>query len=183
MPGLAGINRTGQRIVPTRHHGVGRAMFREALGVATVMNRFSRQVKQLLRLSDLELREVLQWVESVGGEGKGRHHRRSERVRLTIRRALLQVERADRPGIAAFIVAPIDLSDTGIGFLHGSFLYPGTRCAVSLKADDGTLLTAAGKVVRCRMVKGHVHDVGVRFELRQRIGSFVTPEEAQRDAA
>jgi hypothetical protein len=147
------------------------------------MSRFSRQVKQLLRLNDGELREVLQWVESAGGEGKGRHYRRSERLRLTIRRALLQVERADRPGILAFIVAPIDLSDSGIGFLHGSFLYPGTRCAISLRADDGTLLTAAGLVVRCRMVTGHVHDVGVRFEAQQRIESFVQRSEAQRDAA
>jgi hypothetical protein len=136
-----------------------------------------------LRLTDVELREVLRWVDSAGGEGKGRHHRRSERVRLTIRRALLQVERSDRPGISAFIVAPIDLSDTGIGFLHGSFLYPGTRCAISLKADDGTLLTAAGKVVRCRMVRGHVHDVGVRFEIPQKIESFATPITAHRDAA
>jgi hypothetical protein len=147
------------------------------------MSRFSRQVKQLLRLDDGELREVLQWVESAGGEGKGRHYRRSERVPLTIRRALLQVERTDRPGVAAFIVAPIDLSDTGIGFLHGSFLYPGTRCAVSLKAEDGTLLTAAGKIVRCRMITGHVHDVGVRFETPQHISAFVGAARFQRDAA
>jgi hypothetical protein len=147
------------------------------------MSRFSRQVKHLLRLTDDELRDVLRWVESVGGEGKGRQHRRSERIRLAIRRALLQVERLDRPGLLAFFVAPIDLSDTGIGFLHGSFLYPGTRCAVSLKAEDGTLLTAAGKVARCRMVRGHVHDVGVRFEARQKIESFVKPVEARREAA
>ncbi len=60
-------------------------------------------------------------------------------------------------------VVPRDISASGIGFLHGGFVYPGTQCEVKLPTVDGESTLVAGKVVRCVLIRSNVHDVGVEF--------------------
>lgn len=65
---------------------------------------------------------------------------------------------------ALFRVAPTNLSTCGVGFLHGAFVYPGTRCDVMLTNLNGQPELIRGVVARCELAKGRVHTVGVRFD-------------------
>ncbi len=57
----------------------------------------------------------------------------------------------------------LDLSASGMGFIHGCFLYPTTPVRVTLTALDGEKISVDGQVVHCEHVEGRFHEVGVRF--------------------
>lgn len=60
-----------------------------------------------------------------------------------------------------------NLSAGGIGILHSSYVHAGTPCTVHIPLPTGTnsdSLPVRGKVVRCRHVRGTVHEVGIRFD-------------------
>jgi hypothetical protein len=62
-----------------------------------------------------------------------------------------------------FLVRPHNLSRSGIAFLHGQFLYPGTPVQLKLRSTTGWTYEMTGEVVYCRVARGMVHEVGLRF--------------------
>lgn len=56
-----------------------------------------------------------------------------------------------------------DLSASGMGFIHGCYLYPSTAVRVTLTALDGEKTSVEGQVVRCEHVEGRFHEVGIKF--------------------
>jgi len=72
----------------------------------------------------------------------------------------------DHPGGSrqALIVATRDLSRRGIGVLHSSFVYEGTRCEVSFRTGDGEPVRVHGRVTRCALLTGRVHEIGIQFD-------------------
>lgn len=97
------------------------------------------------------------------------------------------VIRIGQPGgtSATYIVRPRNLSRTGMGFLHGSFCYPGSVCEVAIPTCDSDRAALSGKIVRCRHVRANVHEVGMQFDHPIELSRFVRPgiltdgEEAQ----
>jgi hypothetical protein len=63
-----------------------------------------------------------------------------------------------------YLVRPRNLSRSGLGFLHGNFIYTGTRCVVMLMTHDGAAVPCTARVVRCRHIQGKVHGVGIKFD-------------------
>ena len=123
-----------------------------------------------LRLSDEEQRFILDELDRVIRAPPRRKLRQDLRYRYVVREGLLvEVEGAT----SRFIVRPRNLSAGGSSFLHGTFLYPGAACVVSLRATDGRSVHVAGRIVRCRCVHGRVHEIGVRFQERIDVGQFV----------
>ena len=66
--------------------------------------------------------------------------------------------------MVSYRVMPRDLSELGLGFLHGNFLYPGSSCRLDLRGKDGTTQPICAKVVRCDHITGRIHDVGIAFD-------------------
>ena len=66
-----------------------------------------------------------------------------------------------------------NLSCGGMSLLHSSYVHVGTPCMVMLPRPDGTAANVAGKIVRCRHVKGTVHEIGVAFRTAISIGEFI----------
>ncbi len=62
-----------------------------------------------------------------------------------------------------YAVSARNLSCSGFGFLHGNFVYPDTRCVVSLEKRDGQRANIPGKVAWCRLHRANVHEIGVQF--------------------
>ncbi|MEL7472040.1 MAG: PilZ domain-containing protein [Planctomycetota bacterium] len=60
-------------------------------------------------------------------------------------------------------LAARNLSAGGIALLHNGFVHTDTRVTIALALRDGTVMTVAGKVVRCSHVGGVVHELGVKF--------------------
>ncbi len=126
-----------------------------------------------LRLSAAEEIEILADLDRETTKRNGRDRRHQSRVPYQ-RRAGLMVQ-MHHPGgtIATYLVRVRDLSSGGIGFLHGSFVYSGTRCAVSLLANDRRTFRVDGTVVRCSHVRKHIHQIGLHFDAPIRLREFV----------
>jgi hypothetical protein len=73
--------------------------------------------------------------------------------------------RVQHPGgtIVPYRVTPRELSELGMGFLHGNFLYPGSTCRFDLRRRDGESVAVMARIVRCDHITGRVHDIGIEF--------------------
>ncbi len=79
-----------------------------------------------------------------------------------------------------FIMVPRNISETGIGLLHGQFIYPQTVCTIHHKTLGGKLAGVKGRVVYCRHVLGRVHEVGVQFDEPVDLGTILPGETLSR---
>jgi len=117
-----------------------------------------------LRISPHEELELLRELSHPDADLVGVDERRREARRDYLTQAGLIVQ-IRHPGgsIANYLVRTRNLSTEGIGFVHGSFIYNGTPCIVALKGINGKILAVEGRVVRCRHIRRHFHDIGVKF--------------------
>ncbi len=117
-----------------------------------------------LRISDSEVRKLLTALDAAGESATPSDSRNNQRVNYRCREGL--VVRIHHPGgsVANFLVRPRNLSRTGLGFLHGSFVYTQTPCSITLPAIEGPAIRIEGHVVRCCHVKSNVHEIGLRFD-------------------
>jgi two-component system response regulator FixJ len=60
-------------------------------------------------------------------------------------------------------LAARNLSSAGMSVLHSAYIHVGTACIVHLGHSDGSTRPVPGKIVRCRHVRGLVHEVGIKF--------------------
>jgi predicted Zn-dependent protease len=88
--------------------------------------------------------------------------RSHERIPYRGRHGILYTTQTQRD--VAFIVPTRNISRGGLSFLHGQTMHAGQACSVSLMTNDGNWITIEGVVVRCRHVRGVIHEIGVRFK-------------------
>lgn len=126
-------------------------------------NNFKTNGLDTLRLSDKQWANVMSEIEAATPTYDGGERRRDSRRRY--KKHLRVIVRVEHPGGSnmTFAVRSRDISAMGVGFLHGSFLYPGTPCSVVLPALDGRMFSVKGTIVRCRLLQGKLHEVGVEF--------------------
>lgn len=72
-----------------------------------------------------------------------------------------------------YLVRPRNLSTSGMGFLHGAFCYSGTPCHLTLHDAQQKRRRLKGRVVRCQLIEGLIHEVGVQFDEPIEIEQFV----------
>jgi len=63
-----------------------------------------------------------------------------------------------------FLTCSRNLSATGLCVIHGGFVYDQTACTVTLSTLTGDLVSVRGRVVRCRLVRGALHELGISFD-------------------
>jgi CheY-like chemotaxis protein len=126
-----------------------------------------------VRLSQEEREALLTRLDSTPVSAAARERRSQERV--PYRRASRLLVQMHHPGGTeqSFLVSARNLSCGGIAFLHGSFVYDGTTCILALITTDHHLLQVEGRVVRCRHVTRHLHDIGVKFDGSIDLDQFV----------
>ena len=85
--------------------------------------------------------------------------------------------RIEHPGgsEAEMRMACRNLSKSGAGLLHNSFVYNGTRCTLTLPHPQNGDIQVNGEVVRCQHRGGTLHEIGVRFDREIDLRSFVRP--------
>ena len=114
-----------------------------------------------LRIGEAEQHRILGELEAGQRPAGGPEMRISTRYRYTVRGGVvLTVEGA----YTSYLVRPRNLSSGGISFLHGGFVYPGCHSSVALTTRRGERVMATGHIVRCRCVRGRVHEVGMAFD-------------------
>lgn len=77
-----------------------------------------------------------------------------------------------------YLADPMDLSNTGLGLMHGNYVHQGTPCEVSLRTCDGEFLRVSGRVARCDCFCAPVHILGVHFDTRIEVQDFICAEAA-----
>ncbi len=136
----------------------------------------NNQCLDALRLSETEQQRILEQLDASRRPPGGPEQRANARYRYSVKGGLvLTVDGA----YTSFVVRPRNISSGGMSVLHGSFLYPGARCAIALRTRTGERLLAPGLIVRCRCIRGRVHEVGLAFERPIPVGQFVELETAQ----
>lgn len=127
----------------------------------------------LLRLSGSELNAIQRRLKVMGPEGRGESYRDSARHSYRKNRILVQLQGMHDLSATTYLMKPYDISHTGISLLHGTFVYPDTPCLITLLTLDGETVQVRGTVVRCRLVSGRVHELGVRFSESMNVDCFV----------
>ncbi len=102
--------------------------------------------------------------ERLDAPGSSTSHKRQS-SRLEFRQPSIGVDIIQPGGGQTHInVACRNLSRTGLGFLHSSYVHVGTRVVLTLAHKSSASVRVPAKVMRCRHVAGNVHDVGVMFD-------------------
>jgi hypothetical protein len=87
--------------------------------------------------------------------------RRHERLVYRGRQVILYTRQTERD--VAFIVPTRNISPGGVSFLQGQKMHVDQPCSVDLPTRDGNWLTVEAAVVRCRHVRGMIHEIGLKF--------------------
>ncbi len=113
-----------------------------------------------VRVDKALLRRILDALDN-SGAGFELNKRRHERLAYRGRQVILYTKQTERD--VAFIVPTRNISRGGMSFLHGQMMHIGQQCVVDLAANDGNWLTVEGTVVRCRHIRGMIHEIGLKF--------------------
>ncbi len=123
-----------------------------------------------LWISDQQWITILEHIEqtSMDYEGLERRESGSDRHNRSFR-CLLRLEASgDKPGI--YLVRTRNISDGGIGFLHGLPIPTHTRCTVAMQADNGQGMIVSGRVAWCRQIsleddtQPPAYEIGIQFD-------------------
>lgn len=138
-----------------------------------------------MRLSPAERQAIVELLNNRTNNEEGRKKRRSDRYPYLVPEGLAIELRQQQAKLGDFLISPRNISTSGIAFLHGAFVYQGSRCVIDLKARDGRIQPVTGNVVRCRSVRGRIHEIAVQFDEPIRVDEFADtqlPQELPEDA-
>lgn len=138
----------------------------------------SRQRPNSLGIHQKQLESLLDRVDNARDEEQAPKRRRF--VRWPFRHETLLL-RISHPGgsIAAVKVACRNLSHGGMSILHSSFVYPGSRCAITVPHPTRGDLSVTGEVVRCNHIHRMIHEIGIKFDELIDVREFIPAD--QRD--
>lgn len=114
-----------------------------------------------VRLDDAEVEEILNKLDA-DRAGTDADKRGDARYQYRVKRCVVHLQ-AQGGGTTAYLVPTRNISATGLGFLHGSFVYPGAKCLIQLTTMHGTWHNVPATIIRCNYITGRIHEVGVRF--------------------
>lgn len=132
------------------------------------------QPQETLRLTPQQMKSIFEALDrEEAGKTLGKEQRKNARRSFAgLASVPMEVHEPGAP-VARFLVIPHNLSSGGISVLHGVFVRPGTRCAVTLAAAHCGAMRMEGVVVRCRLITGRVHELGIKFETQRPAGANV----------
>ncbi|MEM6505831.1 MAG: response regulator [Planctomycetota bacterium] len=126
---------------------------------------------QTLHLNDRDKAKLL-WA--IDQASTGEHDEQREvRVSCTNNEAVLTLK-TDGGGETRLSVLARNLSRKGVALVHGRYIYPKSRCEVSLQALNSAWHSVLGTVQHVRHVQGTIHELGVHFDEPIDLSDFVT---------
>lgn len=94
-------------------------------------------------------------------------------TRLQFRNPSLQLNIIHPGGSTAHLrVVCRNISRSGIGVLHNSFMHANTRCTVHIPTNNGAIERLEGTIVRCSHITGRIHELGMLFDEPIRIEKY-----------
>ena len=77
-----------------------------------------------------------------------------------------------------FQVRAYDLSASGLGFLHGAYIYSDTPAEIYMEHRTDGIVRLSAKIMVCTHVKKRIHRVGAKFEQPIELGDYVLSDAA-----
>jgi chemotaxis family two-component system response regulator PixH len=117
-----------------------------------------------LRLGGSELTKL---VGDINGSAAGEQSFKRSHFRWPFQQSAIRMEVRHPSGAqSTLLYACRNISSGGISLLHSAYMHVGTRVIVHVPKPGGNtgLIAAPGQVVRCRHVRGSVHEIGVKFD-------------------
>ena len=98
---------------------------------------------------------------------------RNRTPRVSYRRNLAATIEHPGGGSMKISVWSRNLSVSGIALVGDLFILPGSRCSLALISCEAEQVLVQGRVVHCHLVKGRVHEMGVKFDQAINLASFI----------
>ncbi|MEM7577113.1 MAG: response regulator [Planctomycetota bacterium] len=140
------------------------------------MSEFStnnRQPVSTLRIKPHEQEKIVKLLNAEQDANERKSRRKSDRqpipdgVGVTVR--------ITQPGGTSghYLVRGLNLSQHGIGFIHGGYVHGGSKAVVTLVTEDNERFSINGLIKRCEYVTNGVHFIGVAFDTPFDIDGFL----------
>jgi HPt (histidine-containing phosphotransfer) domain-containing protein len=78
-------------------------------------------------------------------------------------------------GIVKLQVATRNIAPGGMSFLCSTFIHAGSSCLARLLTPHEEEICIEGEVVHCHLVRGRIHEVGIRFKSPIETRGFIVP--------
>lgn len=130
-----------------------------------------KSVVDTLKLPESQLETLLSDLERATREPFANSQRGSRRWSMSLQRVVVtfQSERGEHHHVCV----PRNISTDGAAVLHGGFVYVSTPCRIAMRDLKGRAVSLPGRVVRCRLVRGTMHDIGIEFDSRINPREFI----------
>ena len=115
---------------------------------------------ETIQLDEREKRKLIEALK----QPKPAHEGARRGIRVPYNSSFVTVSITNPGGnVVKYSVIPRNLSRQGIAFLHGRFIYPDSKCSITLQTLDDENMTMDGVIVRCNHLAGMIHEVAAVF--------------------
>ncbi len=90
--------------------------------------------------------------------------RAARRIRVTGGMWIPAELREPNAGVVRLRVYPVNLSMKGACVIADRFVHTGVVCVITLQVAEGEAVAVQGKIVRCEMLQGRAHELGIEFD-------------------
>ncbi len=126
---------------------------------------------ETIRLSARDKQKLVEYIEATSRRSVD-SERRALRIDFQGRNALVHITNSHGQCVAHSVL-PRNLSRRGLAFVHGRFVYPDSRCRVTLPMLNGKWCGIEGVIRGCRHVQGIIHEISVVFDETINLMDFV----------
>lgn len=127
------------------------------------MNRAAMPIDST-RLPQGEVAALMDKLDADEGAAPAKAKRKGDRLSYRSTARMVLLDPAGRKEEHCFVVHTRNLSELGVGLLHGGFIHPGTVCRMGMTTLDGAEQEITGKIAWCGYVSGRIHQIGVKFD-------------------
>ncbi len=119
-----------------------------------------------LRQDETVVRSWLDQLDTSTGSPDASNKRLSARYVYRVRALKVEFQQQGGASWQSYQLPTRNISQRGISFLVGHFVYPGINCRVLLVSIHDHVQMLTGRVARCRYIEGSgtLHEVGVHFD-------------------
>ncbi len=138
-----------------------------------------------LKLTDAQWLSLVAEVDRESSRHRGNKDDRRQHERMPYRNTtyLVATVRGGDGREQRFLVRTHDISETGLGFLHGNFIYPGSSVELVLKHRTYGQTYHTAVVRRCVHYKRHIHQIGIEFDEPIRLDDYLLVQREVKEAS
>lgn len=121
-----------------------------------------RSIKAI-RLDAAAIEQVGKQLEAMQRPVKA-ERRKAPRVPARLKACILHLPRSEMGDVPAYLTPARNISNSGITFLHGAFIYPGSKAIIQLMTSDGRSKNMVAQIVHSTYVCNSIHNTGAKFQ-------------------